>query len=141
MTGKSQLAESNFASLDAMMSAYAEEAVRVAWQDHRQRLDHSESSIDLLERILDGQSTADLDFQTRLWGSYFGEVIRRRFAGEWELAQYPGGGVAAVPTLLVGGSRLFPLIKVYRRLTLGKGENLSDFYQMVAARLLAPPAN
>jgi hypothetical protein len=141
MTGKSQLAESNFASLDAMMSAYAEEAVRVAWQDHRQRLDLSESSIDLLERILDGQSTEDLDFQTRLWGSYFGEVIRRRFAGEWELAQYPGGGVAAVPTLLVGGSRLFPLIKVYRRLTLGEGENISDFYQMVAARLQAPPAN
>jgi hypothetical protein len=140
MTGKSQLAESNYASLDAMMSAYAEEAVRVAWKDHRQRLDLSESSVDLLEQILDGQSAEDLDFQTRLWGSYFGEVIRRRFAGEWELAQYPGGGVAAVPTLLVGGSRLFPLIKVYRRLTLGEGENLSDFYKMVAARLQSPPA-
>ena len=138
---KTKLAESNFASLAAMMAAYAEEAVRVAWHDHRRRLDLTEASVDLLEQILDGQSAEDLDFQTRLWGSYFGEVIRRRFAGEWELAQYPGGGVAAVPTLLVGGSRLFPLIKVYRRLTLGKGENLSDFYQMVAARLLAPPAN
>ncbi len=69
-----------------MMSAYAEEAVRVAWNDHRRRLDLSESSVDLLEQILDGQSAEDLEFQTRLWGSYFGEVIRRRFAGEWELA-------------------------------------------------------
>jgi hypothetical protein len=134
---KATLAESNFASLAAMMSAYAEEAVRIAWVDHRQRLDLSDASVDLLEHIVDGQSAEDLDFQTRLWGSYFGEVIRRRFGGEWEFTQYPGGGVA-VPTLLVRGSRLYPLIKVYRRLTLGEGENLSAFYKMVAARLDEP---
>lgn len=94
---KAKLAESNFASLADMMSAYADEAVRLAWSEHRQRLDLSESSVDLLEKILEGQSAEDLEFQTRLWGSYFGEVIRRQFAGEWELSQYPGGGVAAVP--------------------------------------------
>ena len=139
---KAKLAESNFASLADMMSAYAEEAVRLAWSDHRQRLDLSESSVDLLEKILDGQSAEDLEFQTRLWGSYFGEVIRRRFDGEWELSQYPGGGVAAVPTVLVRGSRLYPLVKVYRRLTLGEAENLPAFYKMVAARLgELPPVN
>ena len=138
MTIKTKLEESNFESLGAMMSAYAEEAVRVAWNDHRQRLDLSEASVDQLEQILDGQSTEDLDFQTRLWGSYFGEVIRRRYTGEWELSQYPGGGVAVVPTLLIRGSRLYPLLKVYRRLTLGQAENLSAFYKMVAARLGAP---
>ncbi len=139
MTIRTNLAESNFASLAEMMSAYAEEAVRVAWNDHRQRLDLSEASVDQLEQILDGQSAEDLDFQTRLWGSYFGEVIRRRYTGEWELSQYPGGGVAAVPTLLIRGSRLYPLLKVYRRLTLGEAENLSAFYKMVAARLDQPP--
>jgi hypothetical protein len=131
---KAKLAESNFASLAEMMNAYAEEAVRVAWHDHRQRLDRSESSVDVLEQILDGQSNEDLEFQTRLWGSYFGEVIRRRFAGEWELTQYPGS-VAAVPTLAVGGARLYPLMKVYRRLTLGPEENLATFYQMISGRL------
>jgi hypothetical protein len=142
MTAKAKLAESNFASLADMMSAYAEEAVRLAWSDHRQRLDLSESSVDLLEKILDGQSAEDLEFQTRLWGSYFGEVIRRRFDGEWELSQYPGGGVAAVPTVLVRGCRLYPLVKVYRRLTLGEAENLPAFYKMVAARLgELPPVN
>jgi hypothetical protein len=142
MTAKARLAESNFASLADMMRAYAEEAVRRAWSEHRQRLDLSESSVDLLEKILDGQSTEDLEFQTRLWGSYFGEVIRRRFAGEWEFSQYPGGGLAAVPTLLVRGSRLYPLVKVYRRLTLGEAENLPAFYKMVAARLgEQPPVN
>jgi hypothetical protein len=135
---RTNLAESNFASLADMMSAYAEEAVRVAWNDHHERLDLSESSVDLLEKILDGQSADDLDFQTRLWGSYFGEVIRTRFKGEWEFSQYPGGGVAAVPTLLIGGSRLYPLMKVYRRLTLGQSENLPAFYKMVAARLDQP---
>jgi len=139
MTAKAKLAESNFASLDAMMSAYAEEAIRVAWSDHRQRLDLGESSIDLLEQILEGQSADDVEFQTRLWGSYFGEVIRRRFAGEWELSQYPGGGVSLVPTLVIRGSRLYPLIKVYRRLTLGEAESLSAFYTMVAGRLNTQP--
>jgi hypothetical protein len=131
---KAKLAESNFASLAEMMDAYAEEAVSVAWNDHRQRLDRSESSVEVLERILDGQAAEDLEFQTRLWGSYFGEVIRRRFGGEWELSQYPGA-VAAVPTLTVKGARLYPLMKVYRRLTLGPDENLATFYKMVSGRL------
>jgi hypothetical protein len=139
MSAKAKLAESNFASLDAMMTAYAQEAVQVAWNDHHQRLDLSESSVDLLEQILDGQSTEDLEFQTRLWGGYFGEVIRRRFDGEWELSQYPGGGVSLVPTLLINGSRLYPLIKVYRRLTMGKAEDLVAFYQLVAERLSSHP--
>ena len=132
---KAKLAESNFASLAEMMNAYAEEAVRVAWNDHQRALQGGRLSRDLLEQILDGQSAEDLDFQTRLWGSYFGEVIRQRFGGEWEFSQYPGGGVAAVPTLLIGGSRLYPLMKVYRRLTLGPEENLAIFYKMVSGRL------
>jgi hypothetical protein len=131
---KAKLAASNFASLAEMMNAYAEEAVHVAWNDHRQRLDCSESSVDVLEQILDGQAAEDLEFQTRLWGSYFGEVLRRRFGGEWELTQYPGA-VAAVPTLAVRGARLYPLMKVYRRLTLGREENLTTFYKMVSDRL------
>jgi hypothetical protein len=138
MNTKAKLAESNFASLAGMMSAYAEEAVRVAWNDHRRRLDLSESSIDVLEQILDGQSTEDLEFQTRLWGSYFGEVIRHRFGGEWELGPHPSGGVAAVPGLLIQGARLYPLMKVYRRLTMGEGESLPAFYRMVSTRLEQP---
>jgi hypothetical protein len=138
MSARAKLAESNFASLSDMMAAYAEEAVRVAWADHRRRLDLSESSVEVLEQILDGQSDEDLEFQTRLWGSYFGEVIRGRYAGEWELAPYPGSGVAVVPTLVVRGARLYPLIKVYRRLTLGRGENLPAFYTMISNRLDNP---
>ncbi len=135
MSAKAKLAESTFDSLAAMMAAYAEEAARVAWQDHRRHLDLTGSSVEALEQILDGQAAEDLEFQARLWGGYFGEVIRRRFGGEWELTQHPTGGSSAVPALLVRGAKLYPLMKVYRRLTLGKAEDLSAFYTMVASRL------
>jgi hypothetical protein len=138
MGSKARLTESTFDSLAAMMAAYAEEAVRVAWQDHRRRLDLTDSSVEELEQILDGQAAEDLDFQSRLWGSYFGEVIRRRFGGEWELSEHPGGGASVVPTLLVRGAKLYPLMKVYRRLTLGKAEDLRPFYAMVSSRLGNP---
>jgi hypothetical protein len=79
----------------------------------------------------------DLDFEVRLWGSYLGEVLRRRYAGRWELSPYPGG-VASIPAIEVRGSRLFPLMKVYRRLTVGDEEDLRAFYAMVTERLGKP---
>jgi hypothetical protein len=140
-SAKVKLSEAVFDSIAEMICAYANEATRVAWQDHRKRLDapeaSTESSVQVLEEILSGQAAEDLEFQTRLWGSYFGEILRQQFGGSWELTQYPGG-IAAVPTLLVQGARLYPLMKVHRRLTLGEVENLPAFYKMVAGRLGGP---
>jgi hypothetical protein len=53
------------------------------------------------------------------------------------MTQYPGGAMA-VPAIDVRGSRLFPLIKVYRRLTVGDEEDLRAFYVMVTERLGRP---
>jgi hypothetical protein len=53
------------------------------------------------------------------------------------MTQYPGGAVA-VPAVDVRGSRLFPLMKVYRRLTVGEEEDLRAFYAMVTERLGKP---
>src|ERR1700761_2897244 len=122
MSSSDKLANTNFSSLAEMMSVYAVEAVRVAWNDHRVRFDFSPDSIEGLEQILDGQAAADLEYQTRLWGSYLGEVVRREFGGEWELTAHPGGSASAVPALVVRGSRLYPLMKAFRRLTMGKDE-------------------
>jgi hypothetical protein len=61
-------------------------------------------------------------------------VLRRRYAGTWEMTQYPGG-VIAVPAIEVRASRLFPLMKVYRRLTQGDEEDLRAFFAMVTERL------
>lgn len=127
-------------SIGGMMIAYAQEAVRIAWSDHRQRLDLSESSIDVLEAILEGQADSDLEFQTKLWGGYFGEVLRAQFGGEWEMTEYPGANFS-VPTVRIAGSSLYPLIKVHRRLTMGASESLPAFYRMIAARLKKPAAN
>lgn len=122
------------------MEAYARAAAAVAENEFKRRLDYSSESIDALDEILVVVSESpelELDFEVRLWGSYLGEVLRRRYAGTWEMTQYPGG-VAAVPAVDVRGSRLFPLMKVYRRLTAGDEEDLRGFYSMVTERLGRP---
>lgn len=140
---KARLEALHFTSIDEMIRAHANEAVVVARRQHRILLDFSPGSVSALERLLDGQAAVDLDFQSRLWGSYFGEVLRRRWNGNWLLAPYPGTreqtseAGSVIPTLEIVGSRLWPTIKVYRRLTLGAAENLSTFYDLVEQRLAA----
>lgn len=137
---RKRLESANFPDLGAMMEGYARAAAELARSEFHQKLDFSSESIDALDEILVlvGESPElDLDFQARLWGSYLGEVLRQRYAGTWEMTLYPGG-VAAVPAVDVRGSRLFPLMKVYRRLTMGKEEDLRSFYIMVTERLGKP---
>jgi hypothetical protein len=134
---KERLAEQVFDCIGSMVRAYAQEAVRVAQREHGVRLDFTPNSIPALERVLDGQAAVDLEFQSRLWGSYLGEVMRFRWDGEWLLAPYPGSQTA-VPTLEVGGSRLYPTMKVYRRLTMGPDESVAAFFALAEARLEAP---
>ena len=138
-----------YPDLGAMMEGYAQAAAERGRLEFRQRLDFSAESIDGLDEILVvvGESPElDLEFEVRLWGSYLGEVLRRRYAGGWEMMQYPGaapagvtpaGGVAA-PAVEVRGSRVFPLIKVFRRLTIGGEEDLRAFFSMVTERLGKP---
>lgn len=122
------------------MEGYARAAADLARSDFHQKLDYSSESIDTLDEILvrvGDNPEMDLDFEVRLWGSYLGEVLRRRYAGAWEMTPYPGGAVA-VPAVEVRGSRLFPLVKVYRRLTMGEEEDLHSFFSMVTERLGKP---
>lgn len=132
-----KLADRTFDSLAAMMQAYAKEAVRIAASEHAVNLDYSPTSIGALDGILSQLAPSqeiDLERLTKLWGSYFGEVLRRRYASEWTMSEYPGGKFA-VPTLEIGGSRIYPLMKVHRRLTMGESESLVTFQQMVEKRL------
>jgi hypothetical protein len=134
---RKRLESAQFPDLGAMMEGYAQAAAELGRGEFRQKMDFSAESIDALDEILVlvGESPErDLDFEVRLWGSYLGEVLRRRYAGTWGMTQYPGGA-AAVPAVDVRGSRLFPLLKVYRRLTEGAEEDLRAFYAMVTERL------
>jgi hypothetical protein len=137
---RKRLESSPYPDLGAMMEGYAQAAAELGRREFRQKLDFSSDSIDALDEILVmvGESPElDLDFEVRLWGSYLGEVLRRRYAGGWEMTLYPGGAVA-VPAVDLRGSRIFPLMKVYRRLTVGEEEDLRAFYVMVTERLGKP---
>ena len=137
---RNRLESTAFPDLGAMMEGYAQAAVELARKEFKRNLDFSADSVDALDDILVVVSESpekDLDFEVRLWGSYLGEVLRRRYVGGWEMTQYPGGTVA-VPAVDVRGSRLFPLMKVYRRLTAGEEEDLRSFYTMVTERLGKP---
>ena len=153
-------------SLDEMMQEYAERATDLA-RDFQVELDYSEESLEGLERILaqlseehrafrssamqgnpalaDGrpeQGTPAVEDQMvmmcKLWGGYLGEVVRRRWGGEWAMETYPGGNFATL-TLNVRGAKLFPSMKIYRRLTEGAGDDVWAFYRTVAAKLGSPP--
>jgi len=137
---RKRLESAAFPDLGAMMEGYAQAAVDLAKRDFKHKLDFTSDSIDSLDEILVLVSESpelDIDFESRLWGSYLGEVLRRRYAGSWEMTQYPGG-LVAVPAVDVRGSRLFPLMKVYRRLTIGEEEDLRAFYAMATDRLGKP---
>jgi hypothetical protein len=123
-----------------MMAAYAAAAVLIAREDYRQRLDYNAESMVAFEAVLSelgDKAELDYDYEVKLWGAYLGEVLRRRYAGSWEMTQYPGG-VAAVPAIEVRSSRLFPLMKVYRRITMGDSESIAAFFDMVTERLGKP---
>jgi hypothetical protein len=140
---KAKLEAMTFDSLDAMIRAHADEAVLIARKHHGITLSDLSASpaanVDTLERLLDGQAAVDLEFQSRLWGSYFGELLRLRWGGTWLLAPYPGTIESVVPTLEIAGSRLWPTMKVHRRITLGSSESLTIFYRLVEQRLATLP--
>jgi hypothetical protein len=136
-TWRERLESAGFPDLGAMMEGYAQAAAELGRSEFRQNLDFSAESMEGLDEILVTVAESperDVDFETRLWGSYVGEVVRRRYAGSWEMTLYPGG-TTAVPAVEVRGSKLFPLMKVYRRLTMGEEADLRSFYDLVTERL------
>jgi hypothetical protein len=83
---RKRLESAAYPDLGAMMESYARAAVDFAQREFQQKLDFTSDSIDTLDDILVlvGESPElDLDFEVRLWGSYLGEVVRRRYAGTW----------------------------------------------------------
>jgi len=149
MSSLPAFSQQEFDSLDGMMRAYAEQAVQLAAQDHGMTLDYSPESIPRLETVLSARSPvpeAEQEQATRLWGAYYGEIFRRRFPADWIMAVYPtpqyagrqdAGSDVAMPALDVGGSQVYPLLKIFRRLTIGPTEDLAAFYAKVAGALEA----
>lgn len=141
------LSQQSFDSLDAMMKALAAEAVRLAAEDHGMDLDYSPESIARLETVLSARTPVpdtEQEEATRLWGAYYGEIFRRKYPADWIMAVYPGqlnSGRSdaltelAMPALDIAGSHVYPLLKIFRRLSNGPSEDLAAFYAKVAAAL------
>ena len=128
-------------SVGAMAGAYAEKAVQKA-REFNTQLDYTENSLMEVEVILSqlagklpeagkGDEVGEI---CKTWGSYLGEVVRRRFGGEWSIETYPGKQFATL-TLSVGANKLFPSMKVHRRLTQGADDSVWSFYKMVKVKL------
>jgi len=140
-----------FQSIGEMMESFAAEAISVAAREYKIELDYGADSLQQIESILamvyersqhgmfadlaaKPSGDQDLERNCKLWGGYLGEVVRRRWGGEWTLAPYPGWH-SLVPSIEVNGSRLFPLMKIHRRLTQGSAESVWNFYQMLSGKL------
>lgn len=141
------------ATISEMMESYAAEAVRKG-REFNVTFDYSESSLQALEPILtqiaarrpkpkDSEAASSdpadqaLDADSRMWGAYLGETIRRLWGGDWGVETYPGT-MAPVISVDIGGAKLFPVMKIYRRLTQGENENVWKFYQMVREKFSTP---
>jgi hypothetical protein len=115
--------------------AYAEDAVDIAARNFGICLDWSESSIRLVERMLEElhnqMPEAQPDEETiltfaKMFGSYIGEVLRRHHGGEWGIITFAG---QQAPGLQYGrGSWCWPWDKAYKRLVNGPEDNVWHYY-------------
>ena len=128
-----------------MMQHYAAQAVEIAREFHA-NLDFSTASCATLDAIVaevadsmpERVNDDELAEMSKLWGGYLGEVIRRCCGGEWRLER-PPGVQAPSAALVVRGARVFPTVKIFRRLTVGGSENVAEFARMVIERLGTAP--
>ena len=119
-------------TVEQMVFGYASQAVEQA-RAQKVELDFSEASVERLEGLLSEGPQADTE-TCKMWGAYFGEVVRRKFGGDWSIETYPGQQFATL-TLTVQGAKLSPSMKIYRRLTQGASEDLRTFYASVKEKL------
>jgi len=134
-------------SVEAMAHSYATAAVEMARDVFKIVLDYGENSLMEVDAIL-AQFAQDLPVRRppadeieemcKVWGCYLGEVVRRRFGGEWSIDTYPGKRFATL-TLRVNGNNLFPSLKIHRRLTEGEKDSIWSFYKMVKEKLDGRP--
>lgn len=122
------------------MEANAKNAVELAKTRFQAKLDYGTDSVQVLESLFDRvqysmpdpESRETLGLLTRLWGSYLGEVIRRKLGGEWLIWTDRHGKTMA---LQVGDATVFPHNKVKKRLERGADHNVWNYYQSVVASL------
>ena len=129
-------------SLTSLMQSYAKAAVNVARQEYKISLTYTEGSLVNVEKILarvyqelprtkNGRLTkratldTNLDQICKAFGAYIGEVMRRKWSGRWRV-NVKGGNAEVY--LQVRGTSIYPISKVYKRLTNGEEDNIHYCY-------------
>ncbi len=103
-------------------------------------LDFTEATIAVLEAQCEaakyalraGLNSENIDKLTTLWGAYFGEVLRRHSAGQWDLVH---AGDADRLALQANGTTVFPHDSIRQRLEQGPAANLAQAYEALKSRL------
>jgi len=136
------------ASTNDEMKQAAEYAVKVAKDKFGLELDYSEDSLPVLDKLIaqasqqyrdqvgEGKASQNAVYQTAtIWGSYLGEVMRRKWGGEWEVES------DAKRYLLVNGNTYFPTSFIYQRITDEIQENIEQYIAEIATKQSPLPAD
>ncbi len=130
-----------FATTDAMMNHFANEAVKWVKQDRGITLDYSADSIQIIEEELARIHTKDHPkagqpgvFGTAMgYGAYVGEVIRRRDGGTWA-EDHPVGGTNSYPLKITKpDTTIFPVGWCFNRLVNGEEDNVYIKFTLTTA--------
>lgn len=127
-------------SPNQIMEAYASNAVSFAENNFAIKLDFSVESVEQIEALANRlfytrpksfigklfrkqPSDNDVEMVSKMLGSYLGEVYRQHKGGEWQInQQYQAIG------LFDGEIWIFPVAKVFKRLTNGKKDDLQLYF-------------
>jgi hypothetical protein len=121
------------ARLAGWLVGQAQLAVKTAKMQWQESLDFTADSLDGVERILTaihsrskkpGGSLTDevLTEASNMWGVYFGEVIRRRYGGQWSVS---ADGIHQID---LSGTAPQPIVKVRKRIIDGPSDNLRVYF-------------
>lgn len=133
-----------------MMKAYSEDAVNLAGEFEKE-LDFSEDSLKKVEDILEiyyksipkgfinrlfnkGPTQDEIIQVAKVWGGYIGEVMRQHFGGEWSAEDL--FGEKNVIVLNVGETKIFPVAKAYKRIMIGKEDDIYFYYKVLKTEVI-----
>lgn len=122
--------------------AYAQDAVDHAKTAFDVELDYSPESVERVESMLTelhaaiprgflarvlkrGPSNKDVETMAKMYGCYVGEVLRRASGGAWILDP------ETYLTLTKDDARVFPPIKVHKRLVNGAEDNVWVYFSVI----------
>ena len=128
------------AKLTQLAEAYALDAIDFVRKRSSIVLDWTDGSVDRVEAVLADMHLGYLEQPTRpsdekvmefarLFGSYVGELLRRKRGGEWGMITMDGQEFPGLK--LESGSLIWPWGRVQNRLVQGPEDNVAHYYQVI----------